>query len=861
MPLEPGVRLGAYEIHALVGAGGMGEVYRARDTRLGRIVAIKILPPGSSDLKARFEREARVISSLDHPNVCALYDIGHEGGIDYLVMQFLEGETLASRIERGPLPLSDALRIAGEVACALQAAHLRGIVHRDLKPANIFLSSNAGGEVVKLLDFGLAIRRAPDAGSQALTTVGDESQPGGAIGTLPYMAPEQIEGQAVDARADVFAFGAVLYEMVTGQRAFRGATRLGVAGAILHDEPPAMASLRGGVPGELDRLVKKCLAKRPSGRFSGGGELVGELERIKGLVDRPPLWPASRVVGLALVATTVAALLLAILYLRRESVVPSGATAVAADTTVLAVLPFQADAADDSRKAYWSGLSDAVTTKLAALPASYHLTVLSQTEIHRNAVTTGRLARTELGATQLMTGKASGSPAAITLELTDTSTNRVLGVRTVSMDSTSDSRSPEARTLEAAVSLLGLRLVARDRAALLAGEGGPGTYDFYLQALGYLQDYDRPENIDTAISLFRHVLELDPNNALAYSGIGRAYWEKYLANKDPQLVDTARQSCERALGLDEKESAPHACLGVVESGVGQYEKAVEEFQHALEREPDSDDALLGLAYAYQRLNRPVDAEQTFKRAIALRPRYWAGYSRLGEFYHRVSRFADAEQMFRQVVTILPDSWRGYSNLGAELYVQGKSDPAIAAFEKSWSLRPSYQSASNLGTLYYFAKADYQKAAAAYKRALTQNDKQFVVWGNYGSALHWSGDEAGARDAYTKAAQLAESARNTDPRNANTLIALASYYGALNTTDRARALMEQALSLDSQTPRLLFEAGTLCEYNLHDRERALKLLADAVDHGYQIEELNRAPSLANLRRDPRFQELQAKKNNK
>jgi serine/threonine-protein kinase len=867
MPLEPGVRLGAYEIVALVGAGGMGEVYRARDTRLDRIVAIKILPPGNADLKVRFEREAKVISSLDHPNVCALYDVGHEDDIDidYLVMQFLEGETLASRIERGPLPVSEAMRIAGAVASALQAAHSRGIVHRDLKPANIFLSTNAGGEMVKLLDFGLAIRRAPVA-SQAVTTSAASttrttvSEVGRPIGTLPYMAPEQVEGQAVDARADVFAFGAVFFEMITGQRAFRGATRLGIAGAILHDEPQAMTSVRPGIPLELDRLVKKCLAKRPSGRYANGAELVAELERIEALIDRRSVWPASRVVGLVLASTTVVALLVAIVYLRTENGSAPVAATVPADTTVLAVLPFEGESVDASRKAYWSGLSDAVTTKLAALPASYHLTVLSQGEIRRNSVTSAKSARTELGATQLLTGKATSSPAVITLELTDTPTNRALAVRTVSLDSTSDSQSPETRILEATVSLIGLRLVARDRAALLVGEGGPGTYDFYLQALGYLQDYDRPENIDTAISLFRHVLEIDPGNALAYSGIGRASWEKYLTTKDSQLVETARQSCERGLGLDEKESAPHACLGVVESGVGQYEKAVEEFQHALEREPDSDDALLGLAYAYQRLNQQAEAEQTFKRAIALRPRYWAGYSRLGEFYHRIGRFADAEQMFRQVITILPDSWRGYSNLGAELYVQSKTDAAIAAFEKSWSLRPSYQSASNLGTLYYFAKADYPRAASAYKRALTQNDKQFVVWGNYGSALHWSGDESGARDAYTKAAQLAESARNTDPRNANTLMSLAAYYGALNMTDRARVLMEQALALDSQTPRLLFEAGVISESSFHDRERALKLLGDAVDRGYQIEELNRAPSLVKLRRDPRFEQLRARASN-
>jgi tetratricopeptide (TPR) repeat protein len=622
-----------------------------------------------------------------------------------------------------------------------------------------------------------------------------------------------------------------------------------------------MASFRRRVPVELDRLVKKCLAKRPSGRFSNGSDLVAELARIEGLTDRRGEWRASQVVGLALAATTVVALLIVVVYLRAEFArAPVGVTAVTADTTVLAVLPFESDSSDTTRKAYWSGLSDAVTAKLAALPASYHLTVLSQAEIRRNSVTSARLAKTELGATQLMTGKATTSPAAVTLELTDTPTNRVLGVRTVSLESTSDSRAPEARILEAAVSLLGLRLVARDRAVLLAGEGGPGTYDFYLQALGYLQDYDRPENIDTAIALFRHVLELDPNNALAYSGIGRAYWQKYQATKDASLLETARQACERALGLDEREAAPHACLGDVESSTGQYEKSLEEFQHALDREPDSDYALLGLATAYEHLSRGQDAEDTYKRAIAARPRYWAGYTRLGGFYHNSRREADAEQMFRQVIAILPDSWRGYSNLGAVLYVEGKSDEAIAAFEKSWSLRPNYQAASNLGTLYYFQKGDYQRAAAAYKRALSQDDGQFVVWGNYGAALHWSGDEAGAKAAYARAIALAEETRKTNPRNARTLMSLAGYYGSLHQADRARDLMEQALALDFENSAVLYEAGELCESELHDRDRALALLEKALIRGYQWNELERSPSLAALRKDPRFVELRSRQAN-
>jgi tetratricopeptide (TPR) repeat protein len=214
-------------------------------------------------------------------------------------------------------------------------------------------------------------------------------------------------------------------------------------------------------------------------------------------------------------------------------------------------------------------------------------------------------------------------------------------------------------------------------------------------------------------------------------------------------------------------------------------------------------------------------------------------------------------MFRQVIAILPDSWRGYSNLGGELYVQDKSDEAIAAFEKSWSLRPNYLAASNLGTLYYFQKGDFPRAASAFKRALSQDDRQFVVWGNYGAALHWSGDEVGAKAAYTKAIALAEEARNTNPRNGRTLMTLAGYYGSLHETDRARDLMEQALALDPENSAVLYEAGELCESELHDRDRALALLERALIGGYQWNELERSPSLAALRKDPRFAGLRSR----
>src|SRR6202163_780705 len=267
--LPSGTRLGPYEILAPLGEGGMGKVYKARDTRLDRLVAIKLLQADIADrpeLQERFEREARTVASLNHPHICTLYDIGHQDNAGFLVMEYLEGETLAQRLESGPLPLEEVLRYATEIADALDKAHSKGVIHRDLKPANIMLTSTGS----KLLDFGLAkLRREADpfAVLSGVPLAADTiSTPGAVLGTLSYMAPEQLEGREVDARTDIFAFGAVVHEMATSQRAFEGKSQASLIAAILEREPPAMSSLQSMTPPALDRVVRRCLAKEPDER-------------------------------------------------------------------------------------------------------------------------------------------------------------------------------------------------------------------------------------------------------------------------------------------------------------------------------------------------------------------------------------------------------------------------------------------------------------------------------------------------------------------------------------------------------------------------------------------------------------------
>jgi eukaryotic-like serine/threonine-protein kinase len=328
MDLPAGKKLGPYEIVAPLGAGGMGEVYRARDTRLERSVAVKVLPShlcSNAELKSRFEREARTLSSISHPHICHLYDVGSQGGVEFLVMELLEGETLAHRLQKGAMPLQEVLKIGSEIADALTKAHRLGIIHRDLKPSNVMLTR----EGAKLMDFGLAkpsavgaaIGSSPGAVTATLQSPATPiSSVGTVVGTIHYMSPEQIEGKEADARSDIFALGAVLYEMTTGHRAFDGKSHLSVASAILQKEPPAINTIHPASPPALDYVIRTCLAKEPDERFQTAHDVKLQLNWLRqaGATAQPTEERPRRrsVMGLALAAAVVLALIFAVLLLR-----------------------------------------------------------------------------------------------------------------------------------------------------------------------------------------------------------------------------------------------------------------------------------------------------------------------------------------------------------------------------------------------------------------------------------------------------------------------------------------------------------------------------------------------------------------
>ena len=409
MPLTTGTRLGPYEIQSQLGAGGMGEVYKARDSRLDRTVAIKVLPAHVAtdpDLKQRFEREAKAIAALNHPHICTLHDIGSEGGTDFLVMEYLDGQTLAQRLENGALPLEEALQVAIAIADALDKAHRQGIVHRDLKPGNIMLTKTGA----KLLDFGLAkLKTAGGVGVEGLTAQVTQSEPltsqGSILGTLQYMAPEQLDGRNVDARSDVFAFGAVVYEMVTGRKAFESTSQASLIGAILHTVPPQLSAVEPPPP-PLDRLVAKCLAKDPDRRWQTASDLVDELRWLSeapapgptgaAVAPGPTAWRGPWILAGILAGAAVVGLLLTLAPWAPWRAVP------APRSTELTFTPFSFEQGGQ-RDAVWS--PDGTAVAFAARQADTDPGADGYVAAHLNrrlsVPISARLARTRITPTQI----------------------------------------------------------------------------------------------------------------------------------------------------------------------------------------------------------------------------------------------------------------------------------------------------------------------------------------------------------------------------------------------------------------------------------------------------------------------------
>lgn len=859
-----GTTVGRFAVRSRLGAGGMGEVYRADDTTLKRPVALKRLAPGlrtDQRYRERFLKEAERASSLTHQHIASIYDVFEDQGEPFLVMEYVEGTTLRERLKE-PLPLKDLLRIALQCAEALAVAHAKRLVHRDIKPENIMLTRSGD---VKVLDFGVA-RRLPHTDPQAVTDSDVGTVDGGLTGTIAYMAPEALLNQEADGRADIFSLGIVCYEVLAGRHPFLGDNLITTTDRILHEDPPPPSQVNPNVPAELDQLIGRMLAKDQPARYQKAEELVADLQSFisQGVLRPRPAtgrrWPKKR---WALVAVAAALLFLAAVIMVpqiRQRLFHGSGPVTAAEQKSVVVLPFRAIGGGPEMQVYCDGMTETLTAKLTQLTGTHELAVAPSSEVRRMKVTTPDAARKDLGATLVLAGTlfhAEGK-VRVNYELVDTRTLRQLRADTITAKA-SDPFALQDQVAEGAVGMLDVALAPDEQRAMTShGTEVARAYDLYLQGRGYLQNFDKPENVEKSIKAFDQALKLDPQYALASAGLGEAYWDKYESTKELRWAGQAQETCDQAVALDPKAAEPHICLGTVSNGTGQYQKAVNEFQRALEDEPTRDDAYRGLASAYENLNKPGDAEKTYQRAIHLRPRYWAGYNALGVFYARHGSFARAADMLRQVIRLVPGSFRGYSNLCGIYILEGHYGEAVPICERAVSIRPMDDAYSNLGTAYFYLRR-FKDSARSYKEALKLNNQVYLYWGNLGDAYYYGPADTKdqAAPAYRKASSLALRDLRVNPRDATVLGYQAYYLAMTGQRDAALDSLKRALALTPADPELRFNAALV--YNqLGETGLALDWVKKALQAGYSSTVIQETPILDALRKNPRFEGLMPKK---
>ena len=852
-----GTKLGPYEVVASLGSGGMGVVYRARDQRLQRDVAIKVLSLGllgGESARRRFRKEALALAKLSHPHIAAIYDVGEADGVDYLVMECVPGESLAQKLKAGALPEKEAVSIGAQIAAALEEAHERGVIHRDLKPANVMVTSKGQ---VKVLDFGLAKLLLAEGESETGESQGETREVGG---TLPYMSPEQLRGEPVDGRTDLWALGAVLYEAATGQRAFPETLQARLVDAILHKAPVPPRQLVPKISQEMEAVLAKALQKDPARRYQRAAEMRADLESLHrgyapehsgSIAVRRGRWLGAGVLGLCVLGAVLSAVPPGRERIQR---LIGGKKSIEQEKQV-AVLPFEVAGGDPSEEAFGEGLRETLTAKLTQLTVSHPLQVISASEVHAKRIATPEEARQEFGVNLALEGNLSrsGDRIRINYSLVDTGTHRQLRADTITA-AASDPFSVQDQVVNGALRMLEVVAQPPELASLAShGTQVPGAYDFYLQGQGYLQGYDKTENLASAVTVFQHAIMLDPNYALAYAGLGEAYWQTYLASKDSQWVQSARRACDQARKLDPQLAAAHACLGRIDSGTGEYEKAVEEFQRSVAADPTSDDAYRGLAGAYQSLSMPSAAEQTYRRAIDLRPQYWGGYSFLGSFYYNQARYAEAAAMFMQVVALAPDSFRGYSNLSAAYYYEGRYEDAIQAVQRSIAIRPTQGAYTNLGSANFYLRR-YDQATQAYEKAVRLSPKDYALWWNLADGYYFApGKRSQAAQAYQQANSLAAEALRVNRRDAYALGVLAYCHAMLEDRKPALEYLNKGLQMDPQGAEMRFKAA-LVYTQLGDPTRGLDWLKKSLDVGFSPTIVRDTPNFDALQADPRFKAL-------
>jgi eukaryotic-like serine/threonine-protein kinase len=871
--IAPGSDFGTrYRIEALLGQGGMGRVYKAYDKDLDRTVAIKVVREGAigqSDALKRFKQELVLASKISHKNILRIHDMGDVSGLRFISMAYVEGQDLQHIIRDNPkMPLERVLKFAQQIADALAAAHAEGVVHRDLKPQNLLVDK---ADQIFVCDFGLA--KSFEEGAIGMTRTG------AFLGTPRYMSPEQVEGKPADGRADLYSFGLILYEMVTGDVPFTGESTLKVMYQRIQEKPKSPKTLNPDLPNWLVRLIMRCLERDPDARYQNAYEILADLQGSNSMtgVSRSSISRSgsqSVIIQIPefanhkwvwIVAGVVAVLLLALAIPGVRHLIPGlhGAAQEGTGTSetsgippissgrFVAVLPLQV-LGDQSQLGFLAqGIEEALSAKLFQLKGVRVASADAAAKVDQKQPLQ-KIARS-LGANLLVQGMIQGNGDKIRIIVNLENVAEGKRVWSQQFDGVpADLFALEDAIYSQVVTALDVNPTNEENAnAAARPTQNVAAYDLYLRGRNSLRGHDS-KNIQAALDYFDQALKQDPKFALAYAGIADASLRMYGSTKEGFWTQKALGAAQQAEQLNGNLTEVHSTLGSVYDTTGKYSEAIAELKRAIAVAPNSDEAYRRLGGVYLNSGNMSQAIENFQKAIQLNPYFWVNQNELGNAYLHQQDYPKALEAFKQVTVLEPDIGTGYENMGNAYLLQGKYKECIPYFQKALQVEPYSSTYSNLGTAYFFLK-QYSDAAAMFEKAkdLTPNDTQIMV--NLADAYRWSEQPDKAKAAYQQAISLGFKELQTNPQDAEVMAQIGLSYAKTGDTKQAVDFIHRARAVDKENVEYLYDEAVVNALGNRNAE-AFKALEEAFQKNYPADYAAGDPELGNIQKDPRFNSL-------